>query len=111
MTEKEKRTIPQYNIEGVKDESFLGSPGGPGAGDHLVRPRRGRSPSERCYQSLGKDSKLAYTTIMTTMNRLFEKDLLDREVEERQRRALLRLLAEDGERGVREVGHPGRDGA
>ena len=29
---------------------------------------------------MGEDNRLAYTTIMTTMNRLFEKGLLDREV-------------------------------
>ena len=79
MTDKEKRTIPQYNIEGVKNESFLG-PLEARVLETIWSTEKRPLTVREVYQSLGKDSKLAYTTIMTTMNRLFEKDLLDREV-------------------------------
>lgn len=79
MKGKEKNALPQYNLEGVRTDSFLG-PLEAKVLDTIwaseVRPLTVRE----VHRALGEDNKLAYTTIMTTMNRLFEKGLLDREV-------------------------------
>ena len=79
MTDKEKHVLPQYNIEGVKSESFLGPLEAKVLGTIWATEKRPLTVRE-VHQEMGKESKLAYTTIMTTMNRLFEKGLLDREV-------------------------------
>ena len=79
MTDKDKRPLPQYNLEGVKMESFLG-PLEARVLDTIWAAEKKPLTVREVHLAMGKDAKLAYTTIMTTMNRLFEKDLLDREV-------------------------------
>jgi predicted transcriptional regulator len=79
MTEKERCSLPQFNIGKERDEAFLGPLEARVLETIWSSDKRPLTVRE-VHQSMGKDSKLAYTTIMTTMNRLFEKDLLAREV-------------------------------
>lgn len=78
MVKGEKRALPQYNVEGISMESFLG----PLEAKVLetIWASKKRPLTVREVHELMSEDKLAYTTIMTTMNRLYEKDLLDREV-------------------------------
>jgi predicted transcriptional regulator len=79
MTEKEKRSMPQYNLEGTEMESFLG-PLEARVLDTIWASDKRPLTVREVHKLLGEDPKLAYTTIMTTMNRLYDKGLLDREV-------------------------------
>jgi BlaI family transcriptional regulator, penicillinase repressor len=79
MTEKERCSLPQFNIEKGKSEAFLG-PLEARVLETIWSTEKRPLTVREVHQGLGKDSKLAYTTIMTTMNRLFEKELLEREV-------------------------------
>lgn len=79
MNAKEKNALPQYNLEGVRTDSFLG-PLEAKVLDTIWASEERPLTVREVHRSLGEDNKLAYTTIMTTMNRLFEKGLLDREV-------------------------------
>lgn len=79
MTEKERCSLPQYNIGKEKGEAFLG-PLEARILDTIWSNEKRPLTVRKVHESMGNDPKLAYTTIMTTMNRLFEKGLLDREV-------------------------------
>lgn len=79
MNGKEKNALPQYNLEGIRTDSFLG-PLEAKVLDTIWASEERPLTVREVHRSLGEDNKLAYTTIMTTMNRLFEKGLLDREV-------------------------------
>jgi predicted transcriptional regulator len=80
MIEDKKPEFSQYNIEGKALEAFLGpleanvmeSIWGSGKTPVTVR---------EIYEVLRKTKNLAYTTVMSTMDRLFEKNLLDRKIE------------------------------
>lgn len=79
MSKKEKNTLPQYKLEGIRTDSFLG-PLEAKVLDTIWTAETRPLTVREVHKALGDDNKLAYTTIMTTMNRLFEKGLLDREV-------------------------------
>ncbi|MBI0582632.1 MAG: BlaI/MecI/CopY family transcriptional regulator [Methanomassiliicoccus sp.] len=78
MKEKEKCALPQYSLEGMSTDSFLG-PLESRVLDTIWSSEK-RPLTVREVHRMMEADKLAYTTIMTTMNRLFEKNLLDREV-------------------------------
>ncbi len=79
MSPKEKNTLPQYNLEGIRTDSFLG-PLEAKVLDTIWAAEDRPLTVREVHKALGEDNKLAYTTIMTTMNRLYEKGVLDREV-------------------------------
>lgn len=79
MSRKEKCTLPQYNMEGSRTDSFLG-PLEAKVLDTIWEADDRPLTVREVHKALGDENRLAYTTIMTTMNRLFEKGLLDREV-------------------------------
>ena len=79
MKNKQKKTLPQYNLEGRETESFLG-PLEARILNVIWSSKKRPLTVREVHELLGKNSKLAYTTVMTTMNRLYEKGLLDREV-------------------------------
>ncbi len=79
MGRKDKNALPQYNLKGTRTESFLG-PLEAKVLDTIWEAVERPLTVREVHKALGDDNKLAYTTIMTTMNRLFEKGLLDREV-------------------------------
>jgi predicted transcriptional regulator len=79
MCAKEKCTLPQYSLEGISTDSFLG-PLESKVLDTIWTSNKRPLTVREVHQSMAKSGSLAYTTIMTTMNRLYDKGLLDREV-------------------------------
>lgn len=78
MTEDKKPDLAQYNIEGKALEAFLG----PLEANIMDRIWSKKTPLtvREVYEDLKKTKSIAYTTVMSTMDRLFEKHLLDRKV-------------------------------
>ncbi len=79
MSAKEKRMLSQYDMDGISTDPFLG-PLGSKVMDTIWSSDKRPLTVREVHRSMVKGRKLAYTTIMTTMNRLHEKGLLDREV-------------------------------
>ncbi len=80
MPTEKKAAISQYNIEGKELEAFLG----PLEAEVIktVWSFKKRPITVRVvHEALKKKKQIAYTTIMNTMDRLYEKDLLDRRIE------------------------------
>ncbi|MGD6933040.1 MAG: BlaI/MecI/CopY family transcriptional regulator [Candidatus Bathyarchaeia archaeon] len=80
MSTDKKSDLTQYNIDGKNLEAFLGpleSTIMTAIWDSKTRPITVRD----VHESLQNTKKIAYTTVMSTMNRLYEKGLLDRRVE------------------------------
>jgi predicted transcriptional regulator len=79
LTSKSYR-ISRYNLEGEQFEGFLGPLGAEiletiwDSGEEPITVRE-------VYEELRKKTKIAYTTVMSTMDRLYDKGLLDRKVE------------------------------
>ncbi|HVP23912.1 MAG TPA: BlaI/MecI/CopY family transcriptional regulator [Conexivisphaerales archaeon] len=80
MASKRAYKISRYNLEGEQFEGFLGPLGAEiletvwDSGDEPVTVRQ-------VYEELKKRTKIAYTTVMSTMDRLYDKGILDRRVE------------------------------
>ena len=72
-------TPSEYKIDGEHLESILG----PLEAEVLNTVLEKKTPVRvrQVYEELKKKRKIAYTTVMTTMNKLFEKGLLDRRIE------------------------------
>ena len=72
-------TPSEYKIDGERLESILG----PLEAEVLNTVLEKKTPVRvrQVYEELKKKRKIAYTTVMTTMNTLFEKGLLDRRIE------------------------------
>jgi predicted transcriptional regulator len=71
--------MAQYYLEGIKLESFLG-PLEARLLETLWASNKRPATVREIHQLMAKDSKIAYTTVMTTMNRLHEKGLLNRKI-------------------------------
>lgn len=71
--------ISQYNIEGKEIQAFLG----PLETSIIEVMWSAKQPLtvRDVYERLRRRKRIAYTTVMTTMDRLYEKELLDRRVE------------------------------
>ncbi len=71
--------ISQYNIEGKEIQAFLG----PLETSIIEVMWSAKQPLtvRDVYERLRRRKRIAYTTVMTTMDRLYEKGLLDRRVE------------------------------
>jgi predicted transcriptional regulator len=80
MTEDKKPEFSQYNMEGKALEAFLG-PLEANVMDSIWGSRKTPVTVREIYEALKKTKNLAYTTVMSTMDRLFEKNLLDRKIE------------------------------
>ncbi|MCL1976794.1 MAG: BlaI/MecI/CopY family transcriptional regulator [Candidatus Bathyarchaeota archaeon] len=80
MTEEKKPEVSQYNIEGKALEAFLG-PLEANVMDAIWSSKKTPVSVREIHEKLKQTKTLAYTTIMSTMDRLFEKNLLDRKIE------------------------------
>jgi predicted transcriptional regulator len=80
MTEAKKLDVSQYNIDGKALEAFLG-PLEATVMDAIWSSKKTPVTVREIHETLKQTKNLAYTTIMTTMDRLFEKNLLDRKTE------------------------------
>ncbi|NHW00076.1 MAG: BlaI/MecI/CopY family transcriptional regulator [Thaumarchaeota archaeon] len=71
--------ISQYNIEGKELQAFLG----PLETSIIEVMWSSKQPLtvRDVYEKLRRRKRIAYTTVMTTMDRLYEKGLLDRRME------------------------------
>ena len=80
MSKKIKYRISQYSIEGEQLETFLG-PLEAKVIEVIWSSKKKPVTVREIYEILKKQTKIAYTTVMSTMNRLYEKGLLDRRIE------------------------------
>ena len=80
MIEEKTPGISQYNIEGKSLEAFLG-PLEASIMDAIWGFKKNPITVREIHLDLNKSKKIAYTTVMSTMDRLFEKGLLDRKIE------------------------------
>jgi len=78
-TEK-KTTISQYNLEGKQLETFLG-PLEANILETIWDSKKRPITVREVLEVIKKTKPIAYTTIMNTMDRLYEKGLLDRQIE------------------------------
>jgi predicted transcriptional regulator len=77
---EDKASISQYNVEGKNLEAFLGPL--EASIIEIVWCSKKRPITVRdVLEILKKKKTIAYTTVMNTMDRLYEKGLLDRRVE------------------------------
>ena len=82
MSKNKTPAITQYNIEGRATEAFLG-PLEATIINIMWDSKKPLSVRE-VYEILKKNKKIAYTTIMSTMDRLHTKNLLDRQIQKRK---------------------------
>ncbi|MDR0471479.1 MAG: BlaI/MecI/CopY family transcriptional regulator [Nitrososphaerota archaeon] len=80
MTEDKKPEVSQYNIEGKAIETFLG-PLEANTMEAIWSAEKKPVSVREVYEALKKTKTIAYTTVMSTMDRLYEKHLLDRKIE------------------------------
>jgi len=80
LTEDKKPDVSQYNIDGKALEAFLG-PLEANTMDAIWNSRKTPVTVREVYEALKKTKNIAYTTVMSTMDRLFDKHLLDRKIE------------------------------
>jgi predicted transcriptional regulator len=80
VTDDKKPDFSQYNIEGKALETFLGPLEATVMEAIWTSPKTPVTVRE-IHQTLKKTKNTAYTTIMSTMDRLYEKHLLDRKIE------------------------------
>jgi predicted transcriptional regulator len=80
MPGKREYKVSRYNLEGDQFEGFLG-PLGAEILETVWASKGEPMTVRRVYEELRKKTKIAYTTVMSTMDRLYDKGLLDRRVE------------------------------
>lgn len=80
MPEDKKPDVSQYNIEGKALEAFLG-PLESSIMEAIWDSKKTPLTVREIYENLKKTKSIAYTTVMSTMDRLFEKHLLERKIE------------------------------
>jgi predicted transcriptional regulator len=80
MTEDKKLDVSQYNMEGKALEAFLG-PLEANVMEAIWASKKTPITVREIYEFLKKTRNIAYTTVMSTMDRLYEKHLLDRKIE------------------------------
>lgn len=80
MTEDKKPDLSQYNLEGKAIDAFLG-PLESNIMTAIWDSKKTPLTVREVYQDLKKTKTIAYTTVMSTMDRLHEKHLLDRKIE------------------------------
>jgi len=80
MAEERKPDVSQYNIDGKELEAFLG-PLESSIMEAIWASKKTPTTVREIHEALKKTKNIAYTTVMSTMDRLFEKRLLDRKIE------------------------------
>ena len=80
MSEEKKPGFSSYNIEGKALEAFLG-PLESNIMEAIWSSKKMPTTVREIHAALNRTKKIAYTTVMSTMDRLFEKDLLERKIE------------------------------
>ncbi|MGD0160057.1 MAG: BlaI/MecI/CopY family transcriptional regulator [Candidatus Bathyarchaeia archaeon] len=80
MPDNDKSRISQYNLRGKEIEAFLGPLESSIIGVIWNSERKPVRVRE-VYEKLKKKKNIAYTTVMSTMDRLYDKSLLDRRLE------------------------------
>ena len=80
MSEDKKPDVSQFNIEGKALEAFLG-PLEANIMEAVWASKKTPTTVREIFEALKKTKSIAYTTVMSTMDRLFEKHLLDRKIE------------------------------
>jgi predicted transcriptional regulator len=80
MSEDKKPDVSQYNIDGKALEAFLG-PLEANIMEAVWTSKKTPTTVREIFEALKKTKSIAYTTVMSTMDRLFEKHLLDRKIE------------------------------
>jgi Predicted transcriptional regulator len=80
VTEDKKPDLSQYNLEGKAIDAFLG-PLESNIMTAIWDSKKTPLTVREVYQDLKKTKTIAYTTVMSTMDRLHEKHLLDRKIE------------------------------
>jgi predicted transcriptional regulator len=80
MTEARKPEVSQYNIDGKALETFIG-PLESNVMEVIWSSKKIPVSVREIHETLKQTKNLAYTTVMSTMDRLFEKNLLDRKIE------------------------------
>ena len=80
MTAKRTYKVSRYNLDGDQFEGFLGP-----LGAEILETVWGSEGEpmtvRKVYEELRKKTKIAYTTVMSTMDRLYDKGFLDRRIE------------------------------
>jgi len=80
MSSEKKANVSQYNVEGEKLEAFLG-PLEASIIEAIWCSKKRPLTVREVLETLQKKKKIAYTTVMNTMDRLHDKGLLDRRIE------------------------------
>jgi predicted transcriptional regulator len=80
MTKDKKPDVSQYNLEGKALEAFLG-PLESNIMEAIWASKKTPITVREIHEALKKTKNIAYTTVMSTMDRLFEKHLLERKIE------------------------------
>ncbi|MGA1974411.1 MAG: BlaI/MecI/CopY family transcriptional regulator [Conexivisphaerales archaeon] len=80
MGSKREYKVSRYNLEGDQFEGFLG-PLGAEILETVWSFEGGPMTVRKVYEELRKKTRIAYTTVMSTMDRLYDKGLLDRRIE------------------------------
>jgi len=80
MPDNDKSRISQYNLRGKEIEAFLGPLEASIIGVIWNSEKKPVTVRE-VYEKLKKKKSIAYTTVMSTMDRLYDKSLLDRRIE------------------------------
>jgi len=82
MPQEKKTVVSQYNVEGKQLEAFLG-PLEASILDIIWCSKKTSVTVREVLEILKKKKPIAYTTVMNTMDRLYEKGLLDRQIEKK----------------------------
>lgn len=80
MPTEEKNPVSQYNVEGKNLEAFLG-PLEVSILKTIWCSKKRPITVRQVLETLKKTKPIAYTTVMNTMDRLYEKGLLDRQIQ------------------------------
>ena len=79
MSTEHRSKISQYNLSGKKLEAFLG-PLEANVIETIWNSENKTLTVREVYEKLRARKKIAYTTVMSTMNRLYDKGLLERRI-------------------------------
>ncbi len=82
MSQEKKTAVSQYNVEGKQLEAFLG-PLEAAILEIIWCSKKRPITVREVLEVLQKKKSIAYTTVMNTMDRLYEKGLLDRQIEKK----------------------------
>jgi predicted transcriptional regulator len=80
MTTQRKSKISQYNLGRKELEAFFG-PLESNIIETIWNSKKKPLTVREVYEKLKQNKSIAYTTVMSTMNRLYDKGLLDRHIE------------------------------